>query len=133
MDYVTDTTFLIDIWRERRKPSVATAFARDHENSVVGLPWVVKGEFLRGAALAGQSEAAVDAFLGAFIVVWPNESTLRRYAALYVDLKRVNSLLGPNDLWIAACALELELPLLTRNAAEFERVPRLAVLDYSGT
>ena len=30
-------------------------------------------------------------------------------------------MIGVHDLWIAACALEHELPVLTRNAAEFAR------------
>jgi len=133
MDYLTDTTFLIDIWRERDKSSVALRFARAHEHSVVGLPWVAKGEFLRGAMLAGQSDADVNSFLQAFIVVWPTDETLRRYALLYKELRRNNQLIGPNDLWIAACALERRLPLLTRNPNEFSRVNALEIIDYRNT
>jgi predicted nucleic acid-binding protein len=33
-------------------------------------------------------------------------------------------------LWIAASALARKLPLLTRNAEEFSRVPGLQVVDY---
>ena len=131
MDFLTDTTFLIDIWRERGRPSAAIRFMQRHEKAVVGLPWVAKGEFLRGAVLAGQSPGAVDAFLAAFIVVWPSEQTLRHYASLYARLRRDNALIGPNDLWIAASALEKERPLLTRNSPEFERVPGIEVVDYT--
>jgi tRNA(fMet)-specific endonuclease VapC len=133
MDFLTDTTFLIDIWRGRSKPSDALRFIENHENAVAGLPWVVKGEFLRGASLAGHSESAVSMFLETFIVAWPTEETLRRYASVYTQLKKQNTMIGPNDLWIAACALERELPLLTRNSSEFSRVNDLQILDYRHT
>jgi len=131
LDYLSDATFLIDIWRERARPGAAARFIREHEQSVAGLPWVAKGEFLRGAVLAGHSEADVGGFLDAFVVVWPGEETLRRYAQLYADLKRRNALVGPNDLWIAASVLEKGLPLLTRNPDEFTRIEGLEVIDYT--
>ena len=131
MDYLTDTTFLIDLWRERGRPGAALRFVEQHDRAVVGLPWVAKGEFLRGAWLAGHVHDAVESFLDTFLVVWPTEATLRRYAGLYMDLRKASALIGPNDLWLAACALERALPLLTRNAAEFSRVKGLTVVDYS--
>ena len=33
----------------------------------------------------------------------------------------------PNDLWIAAHALALDVPLVTHNLSEFRRVPGLSV------
>jgi predicted nucleic acid-binding protein len=41
-----------------------------------------------------------------------------------------SSLIGANDLWIAAAALRHGEPLVTRNARDFQRVPRLQVLTY---
>ncbi len=131
MDYLTDTTFLIDLWRERGKGGSALRFVGTHGRSVVGLPWVVKGEFLRGAWLAGHREDTVQPFLNAFLVVWPGESTLLHYARLYGTLRQTNAMVGPHDLWIAAAALEKEIPLLTRNIHEFSRVPGLRVVNYA--
>jgi len=131
MDYLTDTTFLIDLWREHGKPGAALRFVEKNGQAVVGLPWIAKGEFLRGAWLAGHIHDSVEAFLDSFLVVWPTESTLRHYAELYLQLRKVNALIGPNDLWLAACALERKLPLLTRNAGEFARVKGLTIVDYA--
>jgi predicted nucleic acid-binding protein len=39
-------------------------------------------------------------------------------------------LIGSNDLWIAATALEREMALVTRNTAEFSRVPGLKIKGY---
>ena len=35
--------------------------------------------------------------------------------------------IGPSDMWIAAHALALELPLVTNNTREFSRVPGLVI------
>ena len=131
MDYLTDATFLIDLWRERKQPGCALRFVEAHGQSVVGLPWMAKGEFLRGALIAGHAHVVVETFLDAFLVVWPTEATLRQYARIYADVRKTCELIGPNDLWIAASALERGLPLLTRNSAEFGRVQGLTVIDYS--
>ena len=129
MDYLSDATFLIDLWREGRSKGAATRFADEHGDAVVAVPWIAKAEFLRGAFAVGQGPAA-ERFLGQFQTVWPNEGTLRIYAELYGELRSVNAMIGPHDLWIAACARECKVPLLTRNAEEFRRVPDLQVVEY---
>ena len=130
MDFLVDTTFLIHRWREGTA-SAEQRFIESHRDSAVGMPWIVKGEFLRGAVLAGHAAAEVAEFLGRYRVVWPDEETLVIYAKTYADLARSKQMIGPNDLWIAASALRSGLPLLTRNVREFRRVPGLKVEDYS--
>jgi len=130
MDYLIDTGFLIGRWRDGER-SREQAFILANPDAVVGLPWVVKAEFLRGAALAGHPNAEVRGFVDRHRVIWPDEETLDIYAGLYASLLRANSMIGPHDLWIAAAALRVELPLLTRNVQEFRRVPNLRVQKYS--
>lgn len=38
--------------------------------------------------------------------------------------------LGDNDVWIAATALAYGLPLVSRNARHFSRVPGLTLAEY---
>jgi alpha-L-fucosidase 2 len=54
------------------------------------------------------------------------------YGRAYRYLEANGLLIGGNDLWIAATALAHELPVVTRNAAHFGRVPGLEVLSYAG-
>lgn len=129
MDYLSDTTFLIDLWRDRVKGGPASRFADAHAGQVVAVPWIAKAEFLRGAFVVAQG-APAELFLKTFQTLWPGEVTVREYAELYGKLRLTNTMIGPHDLWIAASALELGLPLLTRNTAEFKRVPGLTVKDY---
>jgi tRNA(fMet)-specific endonuclease VapC len=53
-----------------------------------------------------------------------------RYADVARALRARGKLIGSNDLWIAAAALERDLVLVTRNTAEFSRVPGLNIKGY---
>ena len=130
MDCVADTTFLIDVFRERSRPGPATRFANDHPNLAVGFPWIVRYGFLRGAYLSKQDPSPLIAFLDRHQTIYPDHETILEACRLYTELRHANRLIGPHDIWIAACALQFGLPLLTRNRAEFGRVGNLTILDY---
>ena len=130
-DYLADATFLIDLWREREGGGPASLFAAAHTEAIVALPWISKAEFLRGAFVAQQGHSG-EIFLRNFQTVWPSEATLRLYAEIYGDLRGANKMIGPHDLWIAASARELGVPLLTRNGQEFRRVKGIEVVNYAG-
>lgn len=125
-----DATFLIRLWRDRQR-STEYRFITRHTDESICMPWVVKGEFLRGALLAEHDEDEVRRFLDRYPTVWVTDETLVHYARLYRALVRSKQTVGANDLWIAAAAIEHDLPLLTRNAAEFRRVAGLQLVDYS--
>ena len=131
MELLADTTFLIDLWREVDAPGAAMSYARAHEAAQTAISWVVAGEFLAGAVAAGQEADRIRAFLSQYPILHSDAATVRSYGCIYVDLRGRNALIGPNDLWIAACALAHGLPVLTRNAAEFGRVDGLRVIDYA--
>lgn len=130
MDFLIDTNFLIGRWRTG-KTGAEQAFINLHPGAAIGLPWIVKAEFLRGAELAAHPAEEVASFINRYPVVWPDEETLRIYAHTYAELMHINQMIGPHDLWIAASVLRTELPLLTRNVSEFSRVPDLRVEDYT--
>ena len=129
MDYFLDTNFLVGLWRQPKHGPEVDFLAR-HPDQVMGLSWMAKGEFLRGAVVAGHAAESVERFLSTLPVAWPSESTLIRYARVFADLRVKRQMIGPNDLWIAASALEHGLPLVTRNIEEFRRVEGLVVVDY---
>jgi tRNA(fMet)-specific endonuclease VapC len=52
------------------------------------------------------------------------------YATIYRNLKTAGSLIGANDLWIAASAIRQGASLVTRNREEFGRIQGLRVLGY---
>ena len=54
----------------------------------------------------------------------------RVYGGIRAYLERVGMPIGPNDLFIAAHALALDLTLVTANKREFRRVPGLKVENW---
>ena len=130
MELLADTTFIIDLWREQRKPAPATAFARANEGKTVGLPWVVLGEFLSGSVLAGHDPEELGAFVRFFPIVHSTGAIVAAYARLFAAMREARASIGPNDLWIAACAAALDLPIVTRNERDFASLPGVRVLGY---
>lgn len=101
-----------------------------------GISVVVLGELETGVWRSQRREAnrlALDHFLAAVPVVAPDTETGRRYGRLRAQLAASGDLIGPNDLWIAAHALALDLPLITHNLAEFRRVPGLTAETWLST
>ena len=56
----------------------------------------------------------------------------RAYGRIRSTLEREGRVIGANDLWIAAQAQALEIPLVTDNLREFERVEGLALENWLG-
>ena len=53
-----------------------------------------------------------------------------RYGEVRAVLQRAGTPIGNNDLWIAAHALALGVPLISNNVREFERVPGLKLENW---
>ena len=91
---------------------------------------VVLGELEWGVLRSKRVEFnrhALQQWLTAVQAVDMDIKVARRYGKLRADLAAAGQLIGPNDLWIAAHALSLGLPLITHNLREFRRVPGLAI------
>jgi tRNA(fMet)-specific endonuclease VapC len=72
----------------------------------------------------------VDLVLSA-IEILPLESPAdREYGKLRYYLARQGTLIGPNDMLIAAQALGASLTMVTSNTREFSRVPGLLVENW---
>ena len=91
---------------------------------------VVLGELewgVRRSQRVERNQTGLDEWLTAVQVTGMNADVGRHYGTLRAHLAAAGELIGPNDLWIAAHALSLEVPLISHNLREFERVPGLAV------
>ena len=129
VDRLVDTHFLVDRWRNG-EASGASIYARAHMEDSLAIPWIVKGEFLCIAGIAGQDSPKVLEFLARYPTHWPDEELLVGYARLNVLLRRRSLSLRTNDLWIAVSALRLDAPLVTRNVREFGKVPGIKLDPY---
>jgi len=95
---------------------------------------ITKAELLFGVELSPrrqQNEMALNAFLPYVEVLdFPDEACLH-YAKIRADLKTLGTMIGANDLFIAAHARSLGLMLVTNNTREFGRVRHLAIENWT--
>jgi predicted nucleic acid-binding protein len=60
-----------------------------------------------------------------------SESQVWQAARVDADLTMNGQTIGAADTWIAAAALETDLPVLTQNVGHFIRIPGVQVIGYS--
>lgn len=130
-----DTTFVVDLLRERRRGEAGPAHRR--LESMVDEPMAlsvhVACELQAGAALASDPESErskVDALLEALEVVAPDHDFARSYGDALAELRRRGQTVPTMDLLIATAALGHDASLVTRNARDFDRIPGLRVVGY---
>ena len=95
---------------------------------------ITKSELLYGVEVSprrGQDAGAVAALLPYVEVLDFPDAAALHYAKIRADLKKRGALIGANDLLIAAHARCLGLTLVTNNTAEFERVKRLTLENWT--
>ncbi|SRR5258708_35642881 len=95
---------------------------------------ITKSELLFGVEVSPrrqQDEIALHAFLAHVEVLdFPDEAALD-YAKIRAHLKTHGTMIGANDLFIAAHARNLGLTLVTNNISEFARVPDLVLENWT--
>ena len=129
-----DTTFLIDLWRnrsDRQHPAVRVLKRFETESFCV--PVHAAGEFLEGAASVSEKRTRESlVFLNLFNVTNIGIETARHYAVIVAHLRKQSLLKGASkpDMWIAASAVEHASPLVTRNVKHYESVPDLTLIPY---
>jgi len=128
-DLLFDTCFLIDLEREMRVGGgPCHEFLRGHASSRPWISCTVAGEFAEG--FADMAEPPCAGLLGRFEFLAHTPETAAHYATITRKLRRARQLIGTNDLWIVACAMQHSMPLVTRNLHEFARIPGLNLVTY---
>jgi tRNA(fMet)-specific endonuclease VapC len=100
--------------------------------SAVCVSIVTTAELHFGAALTPSSKGLsnFELILRGLRVKPIEPPTDAHYGRIRANLQRRGRLIGPNDLWIAAHALALDLTLVTANTGEFSRVPGLRLENW---
>ena len=125
-----DTTFLIDLQRELRgkRSDGAVAFLKYQSTSSICISLITWLEFSEG--YGSEREEACRQFLSRFPLVLPDVPIAWRASRLSRFLRAQGRRIGDHDLWIAATALELRVPLVTRNSGHFRPLPGLDLMSY---
>jgi tRNA(fMet)-specific endonuclease VapC len=127
---ILETTFLIDLEREHHRgtPGPAVAFLEANPDARLYLPFIVAGELAAGLSM--RDRARWEAFLAPFYVLPSSAEAAWQYGRTARHLYDTGRMIGANDLWIAATGLAYGMPVVTRNATHFRRVPGLEVVAY---
>ena len=126
-----DTTFLIDIQRERSKSGgdgPAHRLLVRFPEADLFLSNVALGEFAEG--FSSVEDPIVRLMCRQHSLLPVDDRTALLYAGIARDLRAQGLLIGTNDLWIGASSLRFQLPLVTANEEHFRRIDGLEVLGY---
>jgi tRNA(fMet)-specific endonuclease VapC len=109
--------------------------AQDYVNALRGsvliLSFMSVAELRMGAILAGwgvRRRTLLEQFVQGFEVVYADDGLCTLWAVLRADARTLGRPLSPQDAWIAATALALDVPLATNNRRDCEHVQNLKLL-----
>jgi len=130
-----DTSFLVDLLRERRrgKLGAASATLEALADDELAVSLFVLCELEAGAAGSDRPEqerARILGLLAPLELVLPESNLAPIYGRLLAELERRGETISSMDLLIAATALADGAPLVTRNRRLFERIADLEVISY---
>ena len=131
MKYMLDTN-IIAYAKNNRPESVLKRFmAYLPEDMCVSSITMAELEFgVCNSSRPDQNRLALMTFLARIAIVPFGVEAAREYGAIRVDLTRKGTLIGANDLLIAAHAKSMGLTLVTNNTREFDRVEGLRVENW---
>ncbi|POX96639.1 PIN domain-containing protein [Mycobacterium kansasii] len=125
-----DTTFLIDLQRERSTgdDGAAHRFLKRSPDAELYLSTIALGEFAEG--FDGAQHPVLNAMREGHVLVQVDDQIAFTYARIVRELRRRGELIGSNDLWIGCTSLRLGIPILTANVADFRRIDGLGIVQY---
>ena len=131
--YLLDTNILSDLIRNPQG-AVASRIAAlsTVERDGLATSIIVAAEMRYGAAKkrSAQLTLRVDQVLEAIDVLPLEQDVDRHYGSIRAALEGFGTVIGGNDLLLAAHALALDAVLISDNVREFERVPGLRVENW---
>jgi len=127
---ILETTFLMDLERARQalQERACAQFLASQGAARLYLCHTTIGELACG--VGAYERAKLERLVAPFHVLDHTLEVDWQYAQAFRHLRRCGELIAANDLWIAATALAYRMPVVTRNIAQYERVPGLEVLTY---
>lgn len=132
MLYMLDTN--ICIYLIKRRSDALLRRMRVFRTAEIGVSVVTVAELQYGVSKSENKErnqAALEAFLLPLDIAEFTVDVTVIYGQIRAELERQGRPIGPLDTMIAAHTLSLDVPLVTNNTREFERVNGLRVEDWT--
>lgn len=117
----------------KRKPAHTLQKFSEYQVGDIGISAVTLAELRYGVSKSqhqARNQAALDEFMLPLEVAVFDEPATVTYGELRAALEKQGTSIGPLDTMIAAHALSLGVALATNNTREFNRVPKLTVVDW---
>ncbi|MEL7119328.1 MAG: type II toxin-antitoxin system VapC family toxin [Bacteroidota bacterium] len=124
-DYILDSNIVINIFRN----DVET-IQKVSELKNIYIPVIVLGELHYGANKSNQTKKRtleIEQLKRRVIILEINDKTAELYGEIKNQLRQKGRLIPENDIWIAAIAKEIGLPILT-NDKHFLEVDQIKVV-----
>lgn len=102
------------------------------EGHILCLSFQSVAELYQWANLRNWSEArraGLQDWLRRFVILPPSVVTAQHWGRLRAEAQRAGRPISPQDAWVAACALEHGIPLLTHNVKHFSAIEGLNLLS----
>ena len=130
MGLILDTSFVVVAEREGRRgvPGAADAFLAARADETFAITFTVAGELACGRPASALRDwkrlcRPCPVLPWTMDVAW-------QYGEIYRQLQSTGTLIGANDMWIAATALVHGMGVVSRNISEFQRVAGLTVVPF---
>jgi len=130
--YMLDTNICIELLRGRGRAILQRL--RQFEIDEVSISSIVLAELRHGVSKSSNParQASLLADFCAPLDILPFDvETAEEYGRIRAALERAGTPIGPLDTLIAGHAISADCTLVTNNEAEFQRVPGLAVENWS--
>jgi tRNA(fMet)-specific endonuclease VapC len=118
----------------KRSDQALLARLRTEPVGEVCISVISKSELLSGVEISPRrqhNQTALNDFLRTIEVLeFPSEAAVH-YAQIRAHLRERGTMIGPNDLFIAAHARYLGLTLVSNNTREFARVPDMKLENWT--
>jgi tRNA(fMet)-specific endonuclease VapC len=122
----TDVASYIFNWH-----SSAQRYVDDLRGSQLVLSFMTIAEMRMGAITAGwgvRRRTLLEQFLKGFGTVYADDALCTAWARIRAGARAAGRPLSPQDAWVAATALGLDVPLATNNRRDFQHVQKLRLL-----
>lgn len=130
-----DTSVLVDLIREKARgdSGPASGFLARHLDDELRMSLFAACELMLGVERSDrgiEERRRVEEILSAVPLTMPTPALAPAYGRVLAGLQRRGETIATMDALIGVSALVDGVPLATRNATHFERIPDLRVLGY---
>ena len=131
MTYILDTNICIHILNTKSFGILKHAQKKTHTDIYISA--ITEAELWDGvwsSKKVDENQLVLKKFLGCFSRLSFDSSFAMTYGRLKAEQKKIGKNIGPNDLLIAAQAIELDATLVTANQKEFKQIKGLKLENW---